>query len=64
MSILQVSLRQANQEIDEKNNIIEEIKAQCVTVTTQLGEDWKLCYDEKLLEINVLQVNIFIYLNF
>ena len=57
---MHVSLREANQIIDEKNIEIEAIKTQCEIVSSKISQNWKECLDEKLLEIQALKVFIFL----
>lgn len=56
MSILHDSLKEANKKIEEKDVVIEELKSQCEIVTSKIKQDWQNCYEDKLLEIQTLNV--------
>lgn len=56
VSILHESLKEANKKIEQKNEVIEELKNECEKVTSQICQNWKECLDEKLSEIQSLKV--------
>ncbi|RNA22179.1 hypothetical protein BpHYR1_043057 [Brachionus plicatilis] len=58
VSFLHESLKEVNSRLNEKDLYIEELKSQCERITSQISQNWRECFDEKLLEINSLKMKL------